>query len=159
MKTQPGIISPAEAAAAPYQFDAVHGVLHRRGCRAIPPGARSACYGLWRIGPDEQKHACERCRPMPDQGRIPEEKDRTDLLFGLISVIDQFAGVLKERGKDYQKTDEGQQITARFGSFYRALGRREKEILDTVLGSLEALIDKARETEERLNGNRDRTSE
>ena len=146
----------AEAAEAPFQFDAVHGVLHRRGCRAIPLGARSAVYSLWRVGPDELKRACERCRPVPEERATPNETERTDLLFGLISVIDQFGGVLKERGKDYQKTDEGRQITAQWGRFYRALGRREKEVLDTVLSSLEALIGKIREADERLNADEPR---
>lgn len=140
----------AEAASAPYQFDAVHGVLHRLGCRAIPANAAAALYGIWQIGPEHQAHACARCRPMAEETK-QGETNRTDLLFGLVSVIDQFAGVLKERGKDYQKTDEGQKITTRLGSFYQALGHREKEIVDTVLDTLEALIGKVRETEERLN--------
>ncbi len=144
------IDASAEASRAPYQFDAAHGVLHRLGCRAIPARAAAALYGMWQIGPDQQAHGCARCKPMASEGKR-EETDRTDLLFGLVSVIEQFAGVLKERGKDYQKTDEGQKITMRLGGFYQALGRREKEVVDTVLDTLEALIGKVRETEQRLN--------
>ncbi|MGH7119776.1 MAG: hypothetical protein ACREFP_12430 [Acetobacteraceae bacterium] len=140
----------AEAADAPFQFDAVHGVLHRRGCRAVPASAGAALYGLWRIGPDEQAYACGRCRPMAEESKR-DGTDRTDLLFGLASVIGQFAGVLKERGKDYQKTAEGQDIASQLSSFYRTLGRREKAVVDTVLETLEVLIGKLREADERLN--------
>lgn len=147
-----------EAARAPYQFDAVHGVLHRLGCKAIPASAAAALYGLWHVGPDEQAYACARCKPMAEESKR-EETDRTDLLFGLVSVIGQFAGVLKERGKDYQKTDEGRKITVQLGSFYQALGRREKEIVDTVLETLEALIGKLRDADERLNRGKDGSGE
>ena len=49
---------------APFQFDAARGQLHRTGCRAIPPGSRSALYGVWEIGTEGKAVACPRCNPM-----------------------------------------------------------------------------------------------
>ena len=53
-----------QARQAPFQFDAARGQLHRTGCRAIPPGSRSALYGVWEIGPEGKAVACPRCNPM-----------------------------------------------------------------------------------------------
>lgn len=141
----------AETESAPFQFDAVNGILHRRGCSAIPHAARTALYGLWRFDSNDQRGACPRCKPVTDELKAAEQPERTDLLFGLISVVDQFAGVLKERGKDYQRTAEGQKLTAQLDSFYRTLGQREKEVLDTVLLSLDQLVQRIRQIDTGLN--------
>lgn len=144
----------AEAAEAPFQFDAANGIVHRRGCGAVPADARSALYGFWKIGPEDQQHACQRCRPVPDDHPKVEETDRTDLLYGLLSVVDQFAGVLKERGKDYQRTSTGQELGTRLGTFYDTLGRREKAVLDVILRSLEELVDRVEELDQGLKNAR-----
>ena len=150
----------AEAAAAPYRFDAAHGMLHRRDCRALSEDARSASYALWRIGPEDRIKGCKRCMPMPEERTRNEEqaaqqaKAGPDLLFGLVSILDQFGGVLQERGKDYRKTEEGRKIGAEMARFYQALGQREKRILDTALASLELLIGRVREAEEQMKGRR-----
>lgn len=149
----------AEAANAPYRFDAVHGVVHRQGCPALTEDAHSASYGLWRLEAEDGTRRCKRCRPMPEQREqegkeAPEAKAGPDLLFGLVSVLDQFGNVLKERGKDYRETEEGRKIGAELARFYQALGRREKEVLDTVLASLELLLGRVRETEQQVKGER-----
>src|SRR5258708_35453076 len=120
-----------EAAAAPYQFDAASGRLHRQGCRAIPESA--PLYGLWHLTRDDLKHACKWCRPLPEEPHNDDAKDRADLLFGLVSLVDQFGRVLKERGRDFQNTEEGRQLSSQIGALYEGLGRREQEVLDTVL--------------------------
>lgn len=144
----------AEAAQAPFQFDAANGIVHRRGCGVVPNSSLSALYGFWKIGPEEQKLACKRCRPLPDDQQKVEDNERADLLYGLISVVDQFAGVLKERGKDYQHTNEGQELGSKLGTFYENLGRREKEVLGIVLRSLEELVDRVQELDEGLKSAR-----
>jgi len=146
------IDNTAEAAAAPYQFDAAQGLVHRRTCRAIPAGA--ALYGLAHITRDDLNRACKRCKPLPDQQPPPTDTtERADLLFGLVSVIDQFAGVLKERGKDYQKTNEGQQLGAQLDAVYRTLDRRQKEVLDTVLMALDQVVERLRTMDSALKRN------
>lgn len=140
----------AEAMAAPFQFDAVSGTLHRNGCRAIPASARTALYALWRIGPEEQRRACPWCRPVPTEQHQDVPAERTALLFGLVSVIDQFAGVLKERGRDFQSSPGGQQLSAQLDQLYRGLGQREKALLDTVLSTLDQLVERLRKVDEEL---------
>ncbi len=145
------IDNTAEAAAAPYQFDAARGTLHRRGCRAIPDGA--PLYARWHLGRDDLTVACKRCKPLPDETKPSDPTERADLLLGLLSLVSQFSGVLKERGKDYQKTDEGQALTAQLGAIYRNLGRREKDMLDAMLGTLDTVIERLRALDRSLNKN------
>jgi hypothetical protein len=145
------IDNTTEAAAAPYQFDAAAGRLHRRGCRAIPEGA--PLYGRWHLSRDDLTVACKRCRPLPDETKPSEPPDRADLLLGVLSLLSQFSGVLKERGKDYQKTDEGLALTAQLGAIYRNLGRREKDMLDAMLSTLDGLIERLRTRDRSLHKN------
>jgi len=145
------IDNSAEAAAAPYQFDAATGRLHRQGCRAIPDGA--PLYGRWHLSRDELTVACKRCKPLPDETKPSDPTDRADLLFGVLSLVSQFSGVLKERGKDYQKTEEGQALNAQLGVIYRDLGRREKDIVDTALSTLDILVERLRALDRSLNKN------
>lgn len=139
----------AEAEEAPYQFDAASGRLHRRDCRAIPAGA--PLYALWHLGRDDLSLACKRCKPLPDDTKPSEPTDRADLLLGFASLVSQFSGVLKERGKDYQKTDEGQALSAQLGAIYRGLGRKEKDLLDTTLTMLDAMVERIRTLDRNLN--------
>lgn len=156
-----------ETEKAPFRFDAESGLVHRAGCPALTMDARSASYGLWQITGEATAgknvaRRCKRCRPMPemteDQGtgaretKIGENKRGPDLLFGLVSILDQFGNVLKERGKDYRETDEGRKIGAELQHFYQALGRREKAVLDTLLASLEMLTGRVREAEQQVKG-------
>jgi hypothetical protein len=145
------IDNSAEAAAAPYQFDAATGRLHRRGCRAIPEGA--PLYGRWHLGRDDLTITCKRCKPLPDETKPSEPTDRAELLLGLLSLVSQFSGVLKERGKDYQKTDEGQALTTQLGTIYRNLGRQEKDMLDVMLGTLDTVVERLRALERSLQKN------
>jgi len=145
------IDNTAEAAAAPYQFDVAAGRLHRRGCRAIRPG--TSLYGRWHLGRGDLIFACKRCNPMPENAKPSEPTERTDLLLGLLSLVSQFSGVLKERGRDYQQTDEGQVLTAQLGKIYRDLGRREKDLLDTALATLEAVTARLRAADQSLKTN------
>jgi hypothetical protein len=145
------IDNTAEAAGAPYQFDVVAGRLHRRGCRAIPNGA--SLYGRWHLGRDDLIVACKRCNPLPEDMKPTEPTERTDLLLGLLSVVSQFSGVLKERGRDFQKSDQGQVLSAQFSAIYRDLGRREKDLLDTALATLDAVTERLRAANRSLNRN------
>ena len=90
---------------------------------------------------------------MPDETTPSDPTERADLLLGLLSLVSQFSGVLKERGKDYQKTDEGQALTAQLGAIYRNLGRREKDMLDAMLGTLDTVVERLRALERSLNRN------
>lgn len=141
----------ADAEAAPYQFDAANGRLHRRGCRSIPARSRQALYGVWRIGPEERKLACHRCRPEPMDKEPEKGSDAADMLFGLISLIDQFGSVLRERGQEYRRSEDGRRLGQRFDSVFRGMDRREQDFLSTLLNSMDGLIKSVRDLDDRLN--------
>lgn len=143
-----------EAAQAPYQFDAASGRLHRRGCRAIPAGSRLALYGVWRIGPKESKLACSRCRPEPMKETPDDRNDATDMLFGLVSLIDQFGSVLRERGREYRQSEDGRQLGDRVDGLFQRLDRREQDFLSSLLTSMDGLVKAVRDIDDRLNEDR-----
>jgi hypothetical protein len=140
-----------DAAQAPFQFDAASGRLHRRGCRTILARSRLALYGLWRIGPEERKLACSHCKPVPMENEPENRSDATDMLFGLVSLIDQFGSVLRERGQEYRKSKDGHQISRQFEGLFRHLDRREQDFLSTLLTSMDGLIKTVRDIDDRLN--------
>ncbi len=132
----------ADEAIAPFQFDAARGMLHRKGCRAIPVNA--PLLGLAEADPDYMIYACKRCKPVPETSPETKAADRADVMFGLVSLVDQFAGVLKERGRDYRQTADGQHLGAQLQDVYQALGAREKEIVDVVIGALDQVAARLR---------------
>jgi hypothetical protein len=144
-----------EAAQAPFQFDAAAGRLHRRGCRSIPARSRLALYGVWRIGAEERKLACPRCQPVPMEKEPEDRSDATDILFGLISLIDQFGSVLRERGREYRNSEDGRRLSHQFGGLFQGLERGERDVLATLMTSMDGLIKTVRNLDAKLNNGKD----
>jgi hypothetical protein len=142
-----------DAAQAPFQLDASTGRLHRRGCRAIPARSRLALYGLWHFGPEEGKLICPSCKPELMKKATETRSDATDILFGLVSLIDQFGGVLKERGQEYRSSEDGRQLGHRFEGLLQRLDQGEQDFLSTLLTSMDGLIQTVREFDGKSNGN------
>lgn len=130
----------AEAADAPFQFDTVAARLHRNGCRAIPSTSRTALYGLWQIPPQTRQYACAVCRPGTDEESDMAKEGPTDYIYGLLSVLDQFGGVIRERGREYRESEEGQQLKAGLDGVFQNLEDRERATLQVVLNSLDGLL-------------------
>jgi hypothetical protein len=142
-----------QAKRAPFQLDAATGRLHRGDCRGIPQGSVSALYGVWKISKDEQILACPRCKPMPKTDDKKEDPDfPTDLLYGLLSIVNQFGGVLRERGQEYRKSRAGQMLGAQIEHIYRNVNEREKSILDVMLASIDELANTILELHADLDG-------
>ncbi|MDH3505129.1 MAG: hypothetical protein OEM58_11465 [Nitrospirota bacterium] len=141
----------AEAALAPYQFDPVYGKLHRRGCSAIADDSRSALFARWRMALDEQFLACPHCRPHPlPQGK--EAQDVTlDIFFGVISILDQFGTVLRERGKEYRTSKDGQELERKLEGLYQNLDRQQKDTLEVMLHSMDQMVKFLREADKNLS--------
>ena len=139
------------AAEAPFQFDAVTGQLHRSGCRSIPKRSRSALYAVWRIRNEEQQLVCSRCKPVPTEDSTEDRGFASDLLFGLLSVIDQFSGVLRERGLEYRNSSDGQRLAGQLEGFYRDLGEREKKMVQAALVSIDGLAKTIRDLDASIN--------
>jgi hypothetical protein len=163
-----------QAKEAPFQFDAARGQLHRAGCAAIPPGSRSALYGVWSIGAEDPALACPRCNPMGRPAPTPEPQSRpaepqaqtrpaarpsddqaVDLLYGLLSIVSQFGGVLRERGQEYRHSRVGAVLGARIEKIYAGVNERERRVLDVLTTSLDTLAAAMRDIEGGLHAERD----
>lgn len=164
-----------EAEEAPYQFDMAGGVLHRRGCKAIPKSARSALYGLWQVPEAGRGFGCPRCDPLgtkpkpaqasipgngkaqPENGRLRDAPQQTqqeqlegeaaDILFGAMSIVMQFRSVLRERGREYRRGRQGQQLGAELEGMYAQLTEPGKGVVALALSSLDDLTRKIRDLE------------
>ena len=162
-----------EAAQAPFQFDPAAGLLHRRDCKAIPESARTALYGVWRISAVESRFACPRCnpagtadkagsqkaagasqaeRPASEAGAKAPHGDVADLLYGVLSIVSQFGGVLRERGREFRKGGDGSRVKLEIEGLYAKLGEREKGLVMMTLLSLDQITRKIRDLDQGLNG-------
>ena len=140
-----------QAQHAPFRLDASTGRLHRKECRAIPEGSRSALYSVWKIDSDAQPLACPRCKPMPEPEKPQDPEYPTDLLYGVLSIVNQFGGVLRERGQEYRRSSIGKALSSQIDGMYRGISERERTILDVVLTSLDQIATTIRDLDENLN--------
>jgi hypothetical protein len=141
----------AEAARAPYQFDTAKGRLHRLGCTAIPRSSRSALYGVWRIGPEEEQLACPQCKPVAEPEDTADDTLSSDVLYGVLSILDQFAGVLRERGREYRNTRQGRRVRLNVEGLARSLGAPGKDVLDILVSTLDSIIRTVQDLEHDMN--------
>jgi hypothetical protein len=74
----------------------------------------------------------------------------TDLLFGVLSVVNQFGSVLRERGQEYRNSQVGKLLNSQIGNMYRGINERERAILNVVLSSLDELANTIRNLDEDL---------
>lgn len=129
-----------EAAAAPFAFDMVSGTLHRAGCARIGRAAAGSLYALWRPGPEFSALACPKCRPGPGQNGETDREMSSDLLYGVLSIVDQFGSVLRQRGKEYRKSSRGRQLSRDLERLMSALDETQRESVSLAVTSLESLI-------------------
>jgi len=104
---------------APFQLDVAVGRVHRRGCPAIPKQSASTLYGLWQLGRADRQLACTRCKPVAMDEQPKDRELVSDLLYGFLSIVAQFGGVLRERGQEYRTSATGRALHAHFGELYR----------------------------------------
>jgi hypothetical protein len=142
----------ARAAGAPYQFDTVAACLHVKGCRAIPSSSATALYGLWQVPPRARQFACPVCQPAAGEADDVASEGPTDYLYGLLSVLDQFGGVIRERGREFRESDEGQELKAGLDNAYRSLDDWERATLQVVLNSLDGLLATLTDIDRSLDG-------
>ncbi len=165
---------------APFQFDAAKGQLHRTGCRAIPSGSDSALYAVWEVKAEDPALGCSRCNPIDappaaeaeaspqaeakpqaeaqadvkNAGSRPQDDHTTDLLYGFLSIVTQFGGVLRERGQEYRRSRAGAVVGARFEKIYAEVNEGERRVLDVLTSSLDTLAVVLRDIEGGINGER-----
>ncbi len=130
-----------EAADAPFQFDSVRSILHRTGCKAIPRESHSALYAVWTISPEDLKFACEKCKPdLDDEDDMSNNKDTFDIIFGFISLIDQFSSVLIERGREFRNSRQGRKIEGEMENLISELDKKQKDAVNVLISSLDGVI-------------------
>jgi hypothetical protein len=89
--------------------------------------------------------------PEPDD-KTKDPEYPTDLLYGVLSVVNQFGGVLRERGQEYRTSRVGKILSTQIETMYRGINERERNILNVVLTSLDELANTIRSLDEDLNG-------
>jgi hypothetical protein len=153
------IDSRQEAKAAPFQFDVAQGRLHRNGCRLIPKSSRTSLYGVWEIGPEELKLACETCRPVAKNSRNADDENYAmDLLYGMLSVLDQFGGVLRERGRQYRRV-QGHPKPRRESNGANGNGKaHEEQVLQNAVVLLDRMLRAVKSADQTLNQSNGRRS-
>jgi hypothetical protein len=134
-----GIDNADANAQAPFRYDSASGTLHRSTCRAIGKEARSSLYAVWRMEPEESVKTCGKCKPMPEHSKT-QEFATSDILFGLVSIVDQFGTVLFERGREYRKSIRGKELEKSLSGILKELDRGQKKGLSMVASSLDSMI-------------------
>lgn len=140
------------AQGAPFQLDVAVGRVHRRGCPAIPKHSVSALYGFWQIDHADQQLACTRCKPVTMDEQPKDRELVSDLLYGFLSIVAQFGGVLRERGQEYRSSPTGRALRAQLSELYRELGESERMALDAIAASLEHLATRIHDVEAGVDG-------
>ena len=143
-----------QARNAPFRYDSAQGILHRRECAAIPADSQSVLYAVWQIEDRDRKHACKKCNPTPHQNGN-QTLTTTDVVFGLLSIIDQFGTILFERGKEFRQTARGKDLERSLGGILEDINDANKQGLGLITSSLDTIVRVINEynaQEERKNG-------
>jgi len=141
------------AGEAPLCFDMANGTLHRTGCEAIPEEAASALYAVWQPDPGAEALACPSCKPTSPEGTGMSDDRGADIVYGLVSILDQFGSVLRERGREYRNSSRGRQMTRDFDQLLSTLDQTQHEALQLTLSSLDGLIKVVAQIGDSLNHN------
>lgn len=115
-----------QAAAAPFVFDMVLGTLHRNGCGAIPETSESALYAVTAMSPSDAMLACPVCRPEPMHAVPATDEGTLDLICGVLSILDQFGSVLRERGREFRKSGGVEPYVKRLEAMLTAHGQASR---------------------------------
>lgn len=124
---------------APFLFDSANGTLHRRSCPHIAKEARSSLYAVWRMEPGDGITTCGKCKPMPEHSKN-QDFTTSDILFGLVSILDQFGTVLFERGREYRKSIRGRDLEKSFSGILKELDKGQKHGLSIIASSLDSML-------------------
>jgi hypothetical protein len=111
----------------------------------------------------EETRSQSDARPQPDSKpqadaaagpARPQDEPTVDLLYGFLSVVSQFGGVLRERGQEYRRSRAGAAMGAGFEKIYAEVNDGERRVLDVLTSSLGALAVALRDIEGGINGDR-----
>ena len=83
----------------------------------------------------------------------------SDFVYGLVSILDQFGSVLRERGREYRHSSRGRQLTRDLDQLLSTLDQTQREALKLTLSSIDSLIQAIAQINDRLNHQSPRDSE
>ena len=63
-----------------------------------------------------------------------------DIIYGFLSIVDQFGSVLKERGREYRNSRRGRRLAKDLGGIFSALDQTQQDALQLTLASLDGLV-------------------
>jgi hypothetical protein len=129
-----------EAAAAPFRFDMAGGKLHRSDCPAISQTPSQALYSVWDPGEELTALACQKCQPAPTESAHMRQDSSLDIIYGFLSMVDQFGSVLRERGREYRNSRQGKRLAKDLGGMFSALDQTQQDALQLTLASLDGLV-------------------
>jgi hypothetical protein len=69
----------------------------------------------------------------------------------VLSIVNQFSGVLRERGREFRKGGDGGRVKTELEGLYAKLGKREKNLVLMTLLSLDEMTRKIRDLDQGLN--------
>ncbi|HSF08479.1 MAG TPA: hypothetical protein VLA60_03635, partial [Nitrospirales bacterium] len=68
-----------------------------------------------------------------------------------ISILDQFGTVLRERGKEYRTSSDGQELERKLEDLYQNLDRQQKDTIEVMLHSMDQMVKFLREADRNLS--------
>jgi hypothetical protein len=63
-----------------------------------------------------------------------------DIIYGFLSMVDQFGSVLRERGREYRNSRQGKRLAKDLGGMFSALDQTQQDALQLTLASLDGLV-------------------
>jgi hypothetical protein len=137
---------------APWVLDSVTNTIHVRGCRAIPEASRSALYAIHELDSiDSKVQRCTRCRTM----KTPPVKqaDTGDILFGVLSLFDQFGAILRERGSEFRQSSKGKELEKSLAGVMGKIDNKNKGIGRVIVSALDQLLSTVHTLSEKTGSN------
>jgi hypothetical protein len=63
-----------------------------------------------------------------------------DIIYGFLSIVDQFGSVLTERGREYRNSRRGRRLAKDLSGMFSALDQTQQDALQLTLASLDGLV-------------------
>ena len=129
-----------QGAKAPFQYDVANATVHRTECSAIPDSSQYALYAMWELKESDRKFACRKCRPELIKNNGMKKDITSDIMYGFLSILDQFGSVLAERGKEYRNSRHGKQVSNTIDTILSELDNQQRDGIKFALSSIDSLL-------------------
>lgn len=139
---------------APFQFDTTNGELHRTGCKFLKQESKLSHFALWEIRESDLKLACDKCKPHPEGNTRLKKTEMSDMVLGLLSLVDQFGSALRERGSEYRKTEKGRGLIGALDELTGGFTKKQQALFENAVTGLDRLLTTMQKLNESLESSR-----